>query len=465
MADYSARRPNRYDDGYEPSDEVSRPRDHASDPLAELARLIGKSEQFSNSARTDSRSHRQPVYRDPEPDDWGGESSARRAEPTRDYDSYEDDLPAAAPEPRLDSWRAEHRDVDRADHSDAGRHDYEPELEHDEHALDREHDVEEHYALEARAGEQDHFDPEEDQIYDDPPRARRHGGLATALALIGCAVLGTAAAYAYRSYSVHASVTQPPPVITADTSSTKIVPATVNDVQSAKAVQDRIANAGKEQIVSKQEEPVALKEIGTPTAPRVVQPAPVTPPPAAASPQASAGSGVISNEPKKVRTVTIRSDGTDMSGRPVGAPAQPSRATAPGATRTSPTPTGNEPLSLDPQGKDQPKDQTSEPPARIRTATAPAATASRTSSASSDGLMVQLSSHKSESEALASFRALQGRFPAELGGRQGVVRRADLGAKGVFYRAMVGPFASAQEASQFCASLKSAGASCMVPSH
>jgi hypothetical protein len=59
MADYSTRRPNRYDNGYEPSDEVSRPRDHASDPLAELARLIGKSEQFSNSARTDSRSVRQ----------------------------------------------------------------------------------------------------------------------------------------------------------------------------------------------------------------------------------------------------------------------------------------------------------------------------------------------------------------------------------------------------------------------
>jgi len=48
MADYPTRRPNRYDDGYEPSDEVSRPRDHASDPLAELARLMGKSEQFSN---------------------------------------------------------------------------------------------------------------------------------------------------------------------------------------------------------------------------------------------------------------------------------------------------------------------------------------------------------------------------------------------------------------------------------
>jgi hypothetical protein len=79
--------------------------------------------------------------------------------------------------------------------------------------------------------------------------------------------------------------------------------------------------------------------------------------------------------------------------------------------------------------------------------------------------MVQLSSHHSESEALASYRSLQARFPDELGGRQGVVRRADLGAKGVFYRAMVGPFASAQEATQFCATLKSAGGTCVVPSH
>ena len=52
--------------------------------------------------------------------------------------------------------------------------------------------------------------------------------------------------------------TQPPPVITADTSTpTKIIPATAGDPQGSRAVQDRLANAGKEQIVSKQEEPVA----------------------------------------------------------------------------------------------------------------------------------------------------------------------------------------------------------------
>jgi cell division septation protein DedD len=81
------------------------------------------------------------------------------------------------------------------------------------------------------------------------------------------------------------------------------------------------------------------------------------------------------------------------------------------------------------------------------------------------GFVVQLSSQKSESEALASFRSLQAKFPNELGGRQPIIRRADLGSKGVFYRTVVGPFASAHEASQFCASYKAAGGQCVVPNN
>jgi hypothetical protein len=42
------------------------------------------------------------------------------------------------------------------------------------------------------------------------------------------------------------------------------------------------------------------------------------------------------------------------------------------------------------------------------------------------------------------------------------MRRADLGDKGIYYRAMVGPFASAQEATQLCSDLKAAGGSCLV---
>ncbi len=46
----------------------------------------------------------------------------------------------------------------------------------------------------------------------------------------------------------------------------------------------------------------------------------------------------------------------------------------------------------------------------------------------------------------ASYRALQNKFPAALGSRPPVIKRADLGDKGVYYRTMVGPFGSTEEA-------------------
>jgi hypothetical protein len=77
--------------------------------------------------------------------------------------------------------------------------------------------------------------------------------------------------------------------------------------------------------------------------------------------------------------------------------------------------------------------------------------------------VVSISSQKSEGDAQTSFRSLQAKYPNELGGRQPIIRRTDLGSKGVVYRALVGPFASAQEAGQFCTSFKSAGGQCFVP--
>jgi len=49
-----------------------------------------------------------------------------------------------------------------------------------------------------------------------------------------------------------------------------------------------------------------------------------------------------------------------------------------------------------------------------------------------------------------------------LGSRAPVIKKADLGEKGIYYRAMVGPFGSTEEASQFCGSLKTAGGQCVV---
>jgi cell division septation protein DedD len=107
-------------------------------------------------------------------------------------------------------------------------------------------------------------------------------------------------------------------------------------------------------------------------------------------------------------------------------------------------------------------------PSRAAPAPAPAApartasVAPQTASTSGAGSYVQVSSQRSEGEAQAAFRSLQGKFPDQLGGRQPHIHKVELGAKGTYYRTMVGPFANAGEANQLCSSLKAAGGQCLV---
>ncbi len=77
--------------------------------------------------------------------------------------------------------------------------------------------------------------------------------------------------------------------------------------------------------------------------------------------------------------------------------------------------------------------------------------------------MVQVSSQRTEAEAQSSYQALQQKYPSVLGGREANIRRVDLGDKGgVFYRAQVGSFATSEQATAFCNSLKAAGGQCIV---
>jgi hypothetical protein len=75
---------------------------------------------------------------------------------------------------------------------------------------------------------------------------------------------------------------------------------------------------------------------------------------------------------------------------------------------------------------------------------------------------VQVSSQRSEADAQAAYRSLRNRFSNVLGDQAPVIRRADLGSRGVYYRAMVGPFASREQAVQLCGNLKAAGGDCVV---
>jgi hypothetical protein len=512
----------------------------ASDPLAELARLIGQTDPFAQIGR--SAPHEAPRPNNPPrpaPADW---QHAPVPEQHR-YSNRDDDYAASAdyadppayadyPDPPARAAYADpnavHDPYAQAQHHDpyaqAQHHDpYAQAQRLDPYARDPQHGSEP-YDMRADAydpppryeapiprgarepvREQAHdanyyydagapIDPHEDQMYDDAPGSRRRrSGLVTALALIGCAMVGTAGAYGYRSFYADAGAKGPPPVISADNSTpTKIVPAGAAgdqqaDAQSSKPISDRFANAGagKEQVVSRQEEPVALKEPAAPAPPRVVLPSPVTPsgapqastPPKAApaeqSPPAAAAPSAGGSAPKRVRTVVIRPDGSDNSGRPVRSrPAQEAPAAATPTPRAAqPAPraaappqrrSGNGPLSLDPQG--QPAETGSaQPQPRVRSAHNRPAEPQPEQQSAGRSYVVQISSQTSERDAKAAFRSLQAKFPNELGDQQPIIRRVDLGSKGVFYRTNVGPFASVGEAGQFCARYKAAGGQCIVP--
>jgi hypothetical protein len=115
-------------------------------------------------------------------------------------------------------------------------------------------------------------------------------------------------------------------------------------------------------------------------------------------------------------------------------------------------------MSLSPQGA-QPA---SAPRTEVATNAPIPIAPSGAASTGGGGYLVQVSSQRNESDAQTSYRVLQGKFPNVLGSRSPVIRRADLGEKGIYYRAMVGPFGSPEEASQFCGSLKTAGGQCVV---
>jgi hypothetical protein len=78
--------------------------------------------------------------------------------------------------------------------------------------------------------------------------------------------------------------------------------------------------------------------------------------------------------------------------------------------------------------------------------------------------VVQVSSQRSEADANASYKALQEKF-AILRKYSPIILRADVGANGLFFRAVVGPFTTADAASEFCNSLKSDGGQCVVQRH
>jgi SPOR domain len=497
MANRYQERPFSADDAYDHGGDPHAPARTETDPLAELARLIGQTDPFSSMGRAnhqvqprgDTYDQHQPAE---EADDGAAagpppwiQRAVRHEAPQQDHQAYEaseHDHPSAVhplhryaqPQPEL-----------------SPDYNHEPAYEHAEEPLDPSRYDDALYG-QIDSGLQE--TPYEQAYSDDPyayhdgeeaeePPAKRRGGLATVVVVFALAVVGTGAAFGYRTY-MGSPRSGEPPIIKADTSPTKVIPAPADG--SAK-VPDRLASGdGTEKIVPREEAPVDVNA-NTKSGPRMVFP-PLNQnanPPSVASvapngglPPPSSGAGTMpNNEPRKIKTFSVRGDETDTASVPTAATTQAAPAaqaaaksaaavrTAATNPRTAPAPSaaapagGSPPMSLAPQAT--PPAPVADPHTRVAT-TAPMPVAPNNTSGGAGGYLVQVSSQRNEADAQASYRVLQGKFPGVLGSRSALIRRADLGEKGVYYRAMVGPFGSPDEASQFCGSLKTAGGQCVV---
>ena len=80
-----------------------------------------------------------------------------------------------------------------------------------------------------------------------------------------------------------------------------------------------------------------------------------------------------------------------------------------------------------------------------------------------DGIyLVQLAAFRSQDAAETAWTKMNSTKPGLYRSAQKRIQRADLGAKGVFYRLRVGSFAERSEASKFCDAVKAGGDNCIV---
>jgi hypothetical protein len=347
---------------------------------------------------------------------------------------------------------------------------------------------------------------------------RKRGGFIFVATIFALAVLGTAGAFGYRAIFGSSIATSLPPIIKAEDGPNKIIP-NANAQNGSSNQADATNNDSNEKLVSREEQPVNIGAAPS-ASPRMVSTVPVFPdtpqglgpgspaagypigamasggpgfgappnvagssptgsvpmpppadsgppalnqpaaaPPPMAAPAAAAPAPAASGT-KKIHTVAIRTDQSD---------AQDTTSSAQRPGKPSSAADANAPLSIVPNGGEAtaPAAPAARPhsaplhPAPVNTAAA-ATNDAPAPAATGSGYAVQVSSQHSEAEVQDSYRALQAKYPDVLGGKQPIIRRADLGTKGIYYRALVGPFASAEEAASMCSNLKAAGGSCLV---
>jgi hypothetical protein len=431
-----------------------------NDPLAELARIVGQDDPFGTLFATDKPAPARPKA--PSYDELFAPRS-EAAPAARGHAGTDDSREGDEPEPL---------DLDR--YAAAGTRPLPAAPAYAAPDYHQAYDADEAEPLETR---DEHFAP--------PRRSRK--ALVAVASVVGAAVIGVGAALTFGGGGSPLS-TGEPPLVRASADPVKVPPQSPGGVEipnQNKQIYERAAHDDKTKVVNREEQPVDLRQ-----ATRMVPPSPDTT--ATVAGNATAPGGALGlGEPKRVRTLTIRPDGT-VVGAPQAASAPSAPAAAGPATMTLPaaaatpaaaprvaaaTPTAPAPRATPaspsaptggaspqaaapatpvqaPAAPTAPQRVASVGPASVAAATAPAA-----SEAPVGGFSVQIGVRNSEGEARSAFAQMQQKY-AELGGQPALIRKAEVNGNTI-YRVRVGPM-SKEDASSLCSKLQGSGGQCFV---
>jgi cell division septation protein DedD len=337
----------------------------------------------------------------------------------------------------------------------------------------------------------------------EPRRSRR--GLWTAGALLVVGLVGVGAAMSLRSPST--TDDGQPPTIAADQGPMKVEPANPGGAEipnQNKQIYERAGEApkGQTKVVSREEQPVDVQQAARSMPSRVVVPGagpagapaagnPLAQAPAAPMPSITPPESLLTpvppvpglGEPRRVRTVAIRPDGspatapmaTASADGPLATGSAPARPNGAAAANPSPPISTAQPRPRPAAAPEPPKAQervamppaatTPSAPTRLANAApaapAPAPAAAAAVPSGSGDFTVQLAAPGSESEARATFAALQRKYPGQLGGHAPIVKKTELAGGKTVYRLRVGPY-SRDDAATMCTQLQAAGGQCFI---
>ena len=437
-----------------------------NDPLAELARIVGQDDPFQSILAND-----------------GSSRPRQQGASVDDLFAVRDTMTPAAREVPV---RAPHAGQAQQSYDQDGyAHARAPEPAYGHHPArqDQGYDQQDSYGNEAYA--QDYYSDQAaqypDQGYDDadrvnyPPveKARSRKGPVAIAAVLGALVLGGGGAYmASGSPSITGGE---PPLIKADNEPTKVQPQNPGGVEipnQNKQIYERANQNGATKVVNREEQPVDVQQAVRMNGNAVADATGGTVG-ASGKPQQTASLNL--GEPKKVRTITIRPDGTTAREAPAPQPAAPAAMTLPPQAQAAPVqvasaqvpaaqprPVASTPVAAPTAPAPKPIPAAATPtstPAPQQVASVQPAAPAAAETTPTGGFAVQLGTAGTEAAAQSVFASFQRKY-SDLGGQPSMIRKAEVNGSTV-YRVRVGPM-SKEEASSLCSKLQGQGGQCFV---